>query len=229
MVSLQNRKFEKDAERVKLETRDGSLHFPSIFRANSSLYIHTSPHSKGLDFHLLESTQTLSLTFSHFLSNFFILQTPNLSILSSSSLNFVSLVKVNKDTHRSSIIIKSWILILSLFSKKRYNQVSMVKPNTCIIINMQVHIRNLQVQVINFHQRIMQFRGEMKEKDEDQDSTCITSIFHQDVENLPRYMVREFGIASRRRKGSRMDQKWKQDLLVRVFRRKRCNFPVEGG
>ena len=70
----------------------------------------------------------------------------------------------------------------------------------------------------NFHQRIMQFRGEMKEKDEDQDSICITSIFTKNVKDLPRYMVREYGIASRRRKGSRMDQKWKQDWLVRVFR-----------
>jgi len=53
----------------------------------------------------------------------------------------------------------------------------MVKPNTCIIINMQVHIRNLQVEVINFHPKFMQIHGEMKEKEQMQDSMFITSIF----------------------------------------------------
>ena len=78
--------------------------------------------------------------------------------------------------------------------------------------------------MINFHQRIMQFRGEMKEKDGDQDSICITSIFHQNVKDLPRHMVMEYSVASRRRKGSRMDQKWKQYWLVRAFRRGGARF-----
>ena len=53
----------------------------------------------------------------------------------------------------------------------------MVEPISCIIINMQLHIRNLQVEVINFHPKFMQIHGEMKEKEQMQDSMFMTSIF----------------------------------------------------
>lgn len=53
----------------------------------------------------------------------------------------------------------------------------MVEPNTCIIINMQLHIHILQVEVINFHLKFMKIHGEMREKDQVQDSMFITSIF----------------------------------------------------
>lgn len=78
--------------------------------------------------------------------------------------------------------------------------------------------------MINFHQRIIQFHGEMKEKDEDQDSICTTSIFIKNFKDLQRYVAMVYNIASRRRKGSRTDQKQRQDLLVRVFRRRGAIF-----
>lgn len=53
----------------------------------------------------------------------------------------------------------------------------MVEPNACIIINMQVHICNRQVEVINFHPKFMQIHGEMKEKEQVQISMHITSNF----------------------------------------------------
>lgn len=53
----------------------------------------------------------------------------------------------------------------------------MVEPISCIIIHMQLHIHILQVEVINFHPKIMQIHGEMKEKEQVQDSMHITSIF----------------------------------------------------
>ena len=49
-------------------------------------------------------------------------------------------------------------------------------------------------------------------------------FFTKSFKDLRRCVVMVYGITSRRRKGSRMNQKWKQVWLVRIFRRGGARF-----
>lgn len=229
MVSLQNRKFEKDAERVKSETRNGSLKFPSIFQ-NLCKSIYSSLHFIPRGQHsFVQNHQKISLTFLTFSLKFQSLKVSNLSLHPNFFIQF-RLLRCREEEYTTILHHPQAFklhLSISLF-KKRQNQVPMVEPNALMIINMHWHFRFLQVQVIIFHQRTRKIHEEIREKEEMQDSLSFFSNFEQNLSQSSKIQPSKEDIRVQKIKWRDIGPEVQTSGQDSLFPAKKCHIPAKG-